>query len=176
MKFIRPITLSAAALAVTLSAAGCSQGSDTVDAAAPSSASSSVSPRPSASSTPASTPAEPVAESSRAENECLGEMRVGIISMGWELVVASQGAGDHGDMVESFNESVKDAFDSNENSVGPCRGNVELAELQFQSQVLATHVLIEDGTAGNEYYADVVDSGNAWFEAIERDDYEMVDS
>lgn len=174
MRFTRPIILSAAAVAMALFAAGCSQSDVTVDPAASSSASPSVSPKTGASHTPASTPAESVAESSPAENECLGEARVGIVATGWELVVASRGAVDHGGMVESFNESVKNAFDSNENSVGPCRGNVELAELQYQSQVLATHVVIEDGTADNEHYTNVVDAGNAWFAAIERRDYEMV--
>ena len=147
MRFTRPIILSAAAVTMALSTAGFSKCDATVDAAEPSCVSPSVSPRTGASRTPANTPAESVTESSRIENECLGEARVGIVSMGWELVVASRGAVDHEDMVESFNESVKDAFDSNENAFGPCRGHVELAELQYLSQVLATHVLIEDGTA-----------------------------
>lgn len=53
-----------------------------------------------------------------------------------------------------------------------CRGNVKLAQMQFEAATLKAQVLAE-GVAETDTYESVVDAGNAWFESIDRDDYEL---
>lgn len=168
MRSIKAATATAALLSLTLLPTGCASAEDTAEAGSAQRATESATPSAAATSSPTPSSAASSSPVTTAEKECLGESRAGLVVHSWELVEASKGASDHARMAEGFYETVESAFDANEMSNGPCRGNLELSELQFEAAALKAIVGIR-GEADESRYTDLVETGNAWFEAIESD-------
>lgn len=101
-----------------------------------------------------------------AQRECIETMYVGIVSSGWDLVVASIGAADHQTMTDSFYETVSDLSDDSE---AGCAGDVELAQLTFETSVLRVSIM----ATGEGDYEPVRQALAAWLTAIDREDVEL---
>lgn len=119
-------------------------------------------------SAPSSTPS---AKPAAAQETCLwSAMRVGVITGSWELVTASRGSADHPERVDSFNDTLKKAIESDEPG---CKGAVELAQVNFEAAMLSAAVNLS-GEAKDKDYEEVADTGNEWLTTIGRTDYEFL--